>query len=373
MNFIFFNLYINTFCSLLCGLIVIGFFNWLFKFPTDRWKLFLFSLPFFKIIYDIARGVPKDSILFAQIDPYALPHGNQMFSIGAGFTEWGLMFNAIFQVKDYLGNHYNATLGDYLLLWLNRKIGVDGINVLIISFLSISIFLILNKLYKMYLFEKDRRRDRKFSLGFLVIPLKLRKVDVYISQGMQGSPFTGGIINPYICIPQNAFELLTANELKSVMDHELAHIRYYDLIGTFLIQFLGDLFWFIPGYRWLSHKIDRMREILADQSAVHEGAEPAYLASALIKLKESMPLSVPVLYSAFFRNSSLLKLRIETLLGNTVEKKARFGWKYTWFKTVMTVSIFGAVINSTFAGNKFVILRSNPEWFKQLLRTIGFL
>lgn len=107
----------------------------------------------------------------------------------------------------------------------------------------------------------------------------------------------------------------------------LEHARS-NLIVTILIQGLGDVFWFVPGYRWLSRKIDRLREIVADSWTVSSNIEPHFLASALLKLKE-IPESNGrfVLYSAFFREKSLLKERVERLMGTVKDKNPRFGWQ----------------------------------------------
>lgn len=160
--------------------------------------------------------------------------------------------------------------------------------------------------------------------------------------------------------------MLSKEELNAVLKHELGHIRQFDLLVTILIQVLGDFFWFVPGYRWLSRKIDRLREIVADQWAVTNGAIPEVLASALVRLKEIPETNDRfILYSDFFREKSLLKIRVKRLIEENFEKAPRFGWQYKWVRYAMTVWIASAVMFTTIGGNHTTAELKNPEWFNQ--------
>jgi beta-lactamase regulating signal transducer with metallopeptidase domain len=177
-------------------------------------------------------------------------------------------------------------------------------------------------------------------------------VDVYLSKSFTGTPFTGGIFKPYICIPFTTYKRLTEKEINAVIAHELGHIRQFDIVFTMFIQALGDIFWFIPGYRWLCRKIDRTREIVADQYAVKNGISGEFLASALLKLKELPDCGNKfILYSALTLEKSLLKTRIGRLLGDLIDKKERLGWRYLGVRWAVTFCIIGTVMNSTLAGN----------------------
>jgi hypothetical protein len=85
MTALFFNLMVNSAFSMICGLLVVGFFIWFFRRQTGPAKLFLWSLPFLKIVYDCARGLPPDSVLLAGLDPFSLPPKHQLLMAGAGF------------------------------------------------------------------------------------------------------------------------------------------------------------------------------------------------------------------------------------------------------------------------------------------------
>ena len=86
MTVAFFNLLVNSIFSLAAGVLVAVFFLWLFRVETGPWKLFLLSLPFLKIVYDFARGVPGNSVLWTGIDPFTLPPKHHLLRIDSGFS-----------------------------------------------------------------------------------------------------------------------------------------------------------------------------------------------------------------------------------------------------------------------------------------------
>lgn len=372
MILIFFNLLINATFSLITGLLIVGFFIWFFRVDVGPWKVFLLSLPFVKILYDLVRGVPSNSVLLTSIDPYSLPSKHQTLQIGAGFSEWGPTVHTLLSVKDLDGKEYPSSIGDYLTIWVHRTFGLNVSLFIVCGIIIIATFLVSVRMIQAFKFEKKRRKDRLTAKSLRKIKILFRSVDVYATNGFTGTPFTGGFFKPYICIPFGAQAMLTADELESVIFHELGHICQFDLLVSLAIQILGDLFWFIPGYRWLAKKIDSLREIVADCWAVKKGAEPALLASALIKLKKipEQPDDL-VLYSAFFRKRSLLKERVERLLGNNNDQLPRFYWKFKIVKLIAAFWIFMAVMISTFGGNHVSKPLKNPEWFNQLLNSLG--
>lgn len=372
MAAVFFNLLANAAFSMAGGMLVVGFFLWLFRVETGPWRLFLLSLPFVKIVYDSVRGLPPDSILLNGLDPFSLPARHQTLQLGVGFSSWAPEFNLIFSVRDIAGKWYAASIGDYLVIWLNRTFGCQVPLIILDAVLAVSAILLVMRGVSAYRFEKRRKADRAGAKTLRTEPFQLRTVDIYISRQFSGTPFTGGVMRPYICIPQEAFDILSKDELEAVIAHELGHIRQIDLVVTIAIQLLGDLFWFVPGYRWLSRKMDRLREIVADQWAVRSGVEPALLASALLKLKEISETSDRlVLYSAFFREQSLLKVRVEHLLGKTSEKRSRFGWSNIWFRSALSAWIFTAVMVATVGGNQQSVKLKNPKWFNSLFQNLG--
>lgn len=365
------NLIGNATFSFVVGLVIVGFSLWFFRIETGPWKLFLLSLPFVKLVYDTVRGLPSNSVLLTGLNPFGLPPKHQVLQIGAGLSQWGPKLDVTLSVRDVNGKEFAASVGDYVAFWLGQVAGREAVAVLLGVVFAISAVLLAIRIIFAWRFEKRRRRDRSSARRLRIQSLGYRKVDVYTSDGFSGTPFTGGVLAPYICITHDALAVLTADEVEAVIAHELAHVRKFDVAVNMTVQLLGDLFWFVPGYKWLGRKIDDLREIVADQWAIEAGTQPALLASALVRLKDaSTPFENSVLYSAFFRKPSLLKLRIERLLGRTTEPRARFGWDVLWIRSLLSAAIFMAVMLSTFGGNQHGARIENPEWFEAALQRL---
>lgn len=372
MTAIFFNLLANSALSLAAGILVISLAIWFFRIETGPWKLFLLSLPFVKIVYDCLQGIPANSILLTGIDPFLLPPKHQAISIGGGLSSWWPVFDLKFSVQDLNGHEYAASIGDYLVIWLNRKFGAEVPLAIVVAIVTVATTLVVVRCVHAWRFERRRKADRPLAQTIELKRMAGRQIDIYVSDAFSGTPFTGGCFRPYICIPRDAFLRLDVNELQAVVAHELGHIRQFDVVVTVLIQLLGDLFWFVPGYRWLSRKVDRLREIVADQWAVKSGIAPARLASSLLKLKEiPEPNERFVLYSAFFREPSLLKTRVERLLDRHQEKRPRLGWQNRWLRMALAAWIGAAVMLATLGGNHQERSMRTPEQIENWLRAKG--
>ncbi|MEK7355327.1 MAG: M56 family metallopeptidase [Bdellovibrionota bacterium] len=228
----FFNLLANATMSLIVGLMVVGVCLWFFRVETGKWKVFFLSLPFLKIVYDVVRGLPADSILIAGIDPFMLPPKHQYFMVGAGFSTWGPIFNAVFGVRDTAGTEYAASVGDYLAIWLNREFG-PGIPLALVGLvLGVAATLLSIRIVHALKFEKRRREDRASARLLRTIEGRFRDVDVYVSEAFSGTPFTGGLLKPYICVPADSYSRLSKEEFEAVISHELGHVTQFDLAIT---------------------------------------------------------------------------------------------------------------------------------------------
>ncbi len=371
-----FSLLLNSICSFVAGLMIVFFGLKIFRVDNSRFKLFLLTLPFIKILWDIFYGIPSTSFMFQNMDPFTLPAKHKYLSIGAGFSSYLFpIINLTLSVKDVAENMYSITAVDFLYVWLVHHNYALLPKILLLSLLGCSLCFLIYRFYNFIKFEIHRRKIRSSptTQALQVKSLKYRTIDIYTSDQYTGTPFTGGVLRPFICFPKKSYDLFTADERESVIQHEIAHIKNFDLIVTLFVKILGTIFWFVPGYRWLSRKIDHLREILADQTAVQNGALAPALASALVKLKEcEIDLRHAVLYSAFFREKSLLKTRVETLLGEeATQQHPRLGWQHKYIRYFLFLWIAGGVMSATFAGNHEI--HKIPEWAEKMLKGWGLM
>lgn len=143
------------------------------------------------------------------------------------------------------------------------------------------------------------------SMG-LSTAIKLR-----ISKSMI-SPLVTGIITPMVVIPAAAVTGLSPEQLRSVIVHELAHIRRYDHVLV-LLQSLAQLVLFFHPLTWfLIRGIDRERENCCDDLVIRNNNNPLNYIKALAMIQE-MNLTGSPANSLTGRSNQLLK-RIRRLI-----------------------------------------------------------
>jgi beta-lactamase regulating signal transducer with metallopeptidase domain len=367
---ILFNLIFNAMLSFFAGLAIVWTTIKIFRIGNSRWKLFFLLLPFLKILWDLSMGIPRESVLNAGVDPFDFPVGSRVLGVSVGVSEWGPVLNLVLTAFDWTGRAYTMSVADFLSAGVERLLGEWTLEILLSVVIGISVFLFSRRLIQFMKFEILRRRDRESARAtpLETIDLGIRTVDVYTSGGFSGTPFTGGFLRPFICIPDATYRALAPDEFRAVVQHELAHVRAFDLPVSLLIQILGDLLWFIPGYRALSQKIDDLRELVADKNAVRSGAEGGSLATALLKLKEfSSSQHYNHAISTFLKRRSVLKNRVLTLAGQSEDPLPRFGWRFWIVRYPVAVWTTFGVLFAKFGGNHETLFRSPTSWLLELL------
>jgi beta-lactamase regulating signal transducer with metallopeptidase domain len=112
-----------------------------------------------------------------------------------------------------------------------------------------------------------------------------RFVDLRLSARI-ASPFTAGVLRPWILLPITALTNLSPEQLEVVLTHELAHIRRADYLWNLLQTLIETLFFFHPAVWWISRRVREERELCCDDAALRSCADPAVYASALLRLEE---------------------------------------------------------------------------------------
>lgn len=350
-----FNILFNTALSFLGGLFIVFICIQLFRVKSPTLKLYLYTLPFLKVIVDVVRGIPPESYLWSNLNFYSLPDDiGRRLSAKIGASEFGPMFALVLSIgpkEDLQNMMYTLSLPDVVYTRLIQTTGNVPVKASIFVILFISLIFVTRRIASLIKFEIERRHDRRVYGNLLeTASTGKRLVDVYLTPTYKGSPFTGGIIKPYICFPEATYERLSHAERRSVIGHELMHVRHFDIMHALFVKVLGDLFWFIPLYKFLSIKVDDLRELVADRTSVLAKEDAASLASALLKLKE-VQMSPPdaALYSAFAKRRSLIYQRIHLLIDDRVNKR-------TTRSRRIVLGLFAAfvtslVMSSTFVGN----------------------
>jgi Zn-dependent protease with chaperone function len=120
-----------------------------------------------------------------------------------------------------------------------------------------------------------------------------------------------GIVRPRVLLSGTAEFLLTSNELRTALNHEVAHVRQRDNLKKLLLRFVA-----FPGLRGLEGAWLEATEMAADDAAVSNAGEALDLAAALIKLSRLGPIEPPVdLTAALVHGSaSVMSARIARLI-----------------------------------------------------------
>ena len=156
------------------------------------------------------------------------------------------------------------------------------------------------------------------------------------------SPAVCGLFQPVILIPQNLGSTLGADGLRTVLLHELVHVKRGDLWVN-LIQTLLQIFYFYNPLLWLANSIiRRIREQAVDEAvqvAMGEKAEqyPETLVN-VAKLAFKRP-ALSLRLIGVVESRSALKGRVKRMLNRPIPKSAKLG-----ILGFLTVLIFGAVL-----------------------------
>jgi beta-lactamase regulating signal transducer with metallopeptidase domain len=112
----------------------------------------------------------------------------------------------------------------------------------------------------------------------LALPIPVRSTSSTLEPGLVG------ILRPQLLLPQGLAEQLTSAEIRSILAHELCHLRRRDNL-TYGIHLLTQvMFWFYPPMWWLGTRLIRERERACDEGVLAAGHEPRIYAAGILKV-----------------------------------------------------------------------------------------
>ena len=149
-----------------------------------------------------------------------------------------------------------------------------------------------------------------------------------------------GIVRPRVLLSGAAESLLTAGELQTALNHEIAHVRRRDNLKKLLLRFVT-----FPGMSALEASWLEATEMAADDAAVSNHTQALDLAAALLKLSQLGPVEPAMDLTAALVHSptSLMSARVERLIAWNDERLAprkRFSPWYGLGAAVTTIAVF---------------------------------
>lgn len=106
-------------------------------------------------------------------------------------------------------------------------------------------------------------------------------------------PGVVGIFRPALLLPEGIADRLAPEQLQSIMEHELCHVRHRDNLTAALHMAVETVFWFHPLVWWIGAKMVEERERACDESVLSAGSQPETYAESILhvcKLYLSSPL-----------------------------------------------------------------------------------
>jgi len=114
----------------------------------------------------------------------------------------------------------------------------------------------------------------------------IRRKIVLLQSGLINMPVTFGFLKPSILIPLGMMAALPADQLETILLHELAHIRRNDYLANLLIYLTESVFFFNPAIRWIASCIRQEREACCDDIVLSDTVNRHSYFDALIAFQE---------------------------------------------------------------------------------------
>jgi len=121
---------------------------------------------------------------------------------------------------------------------------------------------------------------------------------VVFESAMATAPVVVGCLRPMILMPASLVTGMPAEQLDSILLHELAHVRRHDYLVNLVQTFVETLLFYHPATWWMSHVIRAERENNCDDVVVECTGDPFGYAEALAQLAERQIAPQPLALAA---------------------------------------------------------------------------
>jgi bla regulator protein blaR1 len=118
------------------------------------------------------------------------------------------------------------------------------------------------------------------------LPLPLAIPIRAISSPAMLEPGIFGVFRPVLLVPEGILDRLTPGQWKTVIAHELSHVRHRDNLVATIHMFIETVFWFNPFVWWIGRRIKLERERGCDEEVLQLGSEPRAYAQGILKVCE---------------------------------------------------------------------------------------
>lgn len=125
--------------------------------------------------------------------------------------------------------------------------------------------------------------------------LGMRRVPALNLSEKASGPMVVGLFRPRILLPTAVADSCGRSDVTSILLHELAHVKRWDLAGVWLEELVKTLFYFHPAVHLTVREVRKEREIACDELALATAPAKEYAAGYLSALRlGNSDVSVPV-------------------------------------------------------------------------------
>jgi len=144
-------------------------------------------------------------------------------------------------------------------------------------------------------------------------PIELGLPVPAISSSSFLEPGVFGIFRPVLLLPEGIFDHLTPEQMKSVLAHELCHVRHRDNLVGVIQMFVETALWFHPLVWWIGNRMFQERERACDEEVLSLGNQPRVYAQGILKVCE-LYLESPAECVAGIAGGAYLRTRIDAIM-----------------------------------------------------------
>ncbi|HEY4335011.1 MAG TPA: M56 family metallopeptidase [Puia sp.] len=137
-----------------------------------------------------------------------------------------------------------------------------------------------------YYQTKPAAAEWQERLNQLLHKLRISRPVVLLESALIKVPVVVGVLKPAVLVPIGMLTHLSADQVESILLHELAHIRRRDYLFNLVQHVVDTLFFFNPALIWISSLIRTERENCCDDVAIRETRSRRQLIEALVSFHE---------------------------------------------------------------------------------------
>jgi Zn-dependent protease with chaperone function len=342
-----FNLLLNAVGSFVATLGLVALALRIVPIGPGRARLTLWLLPYLKVLWDLAQGIPGRSFVWVHALGAKQELGSFILGVGLGRAHPPIIHAEL--SSRYAGLTYSQSAADLLYRCLEYKLAPWVPALLVAGLLGTALARLCIHGRSILAFRRATRELLNSASLYLSEQVGLRAVSVYSSPAYGGAPYAAGVVHAHVLFSEASLRALDARAREAAVQHELSHIERHDPLLITCLTLFSNVFWFMPCKDWLMRRVFAEIELCADQRALERGAEAYALADALVSVGEQLD-DTPQVAVALSLQKHQLRERVERLL--VASETSRRKHVRSWLSQALLILVLvPSVLGSSFFGN----------------------